>query len=144
MNTKKSNPTLRNVVALFVGGFVGGVVILAIESINTLLYPPPNGIDFNDPDALVAYIDTLPIAAFLVVLTAFAAGSFSSAWTATRIRATQRLIVALSLGCFFQVAAIYNFTVMPTPTWMWLAGFTVFLPPAWAGGHLGRRAVREV
>jgi hypothetical protein len=135
----KSNPTLRSILAFLIGAAVGGVLIFAIESVNYVLYPPPQELDLNDPAAMTAYVGTLPLTAFLVVLAAFAVGSFGSAWTAARISAKHELIIGLALGCMFQIGAIYNFIVLPTPTWMWIAGFAVFFPPAYAGVQLALR-----
>ena len=61
----------RNLLAGFGGVVIAGLTIWAIESVGHLVYPPPEGLDFADPDAMQAYIATLPAGAMIFVVAAW-------------------------------------------------------------------------
>lgn len=68
---------LRNFVAVVAGMIVGMVVNMALVMLNGyVLFPMPDGLDMNDVAGMNAYIQTLPTAAFVVVLAAHLGQSF--------------------------------------------------------------------
>ena len=65
------NLVLRNIGATLLGLFVGSLFNGALISLNAfVLFPMPAGASMEDPVAFQAYLDTLPTAAFLVVMVA--------------------------------------------------------------------------
>lgn len=138
-----SNKIVRNILALFAAAIVGCGLILAVESINMILYPFPDDVDMQNREEMVAYVESLPAAAFCVVLAAYVIGSFSSAWTAAKLGKSHHLLLGLFMGAFYQVAGIWNFIAIPTPLWMWIAGFFVFIPPAYVGAQLALRSLKS-
>ena len=135
-----SSQILRNILALFAAGIVGCGLILAVESLNMVLYPFPDNVDLHNPKQMAEYVESLPVAALCVVLAAYVIGSFSSAWTAAKLGKSHHLLLGMFMGVFYQIAGIWNFVVIPTPLWMWIAGFFVFIPPAYAGARLASRS----
>jgi len=137
----KLNKILRNALALFAAAFVGCGLIFAVQSLNMIFFPFPDDVDLQNREEMVAYVESLPIAALCVVLASYVIGSFCSAWTAAKLGKSHQLILGLSMGVFYQLAGIWNFVAIPTPLWMWIAGFFVFIPPAYLGARLASPSV---
>ena len=65
----------RQLIAIVVGLAGGGLAIMLIEALSSLCYPPPEGLTRDDKQALIQFIQGLPVGAFLFVLAAHAGGS---------------------------------------------------------------------
>ena len=61
------HPTLRLALALIAGIAAALITIMVIETVGHSMYPPP-ALDYNDTEALRAYVDGLPLGAKLIVL----------------------------------------------------------------------------
>jgi len=135
-----SNKILRNVLAVFAALFVGCGLILAVQSLNMIFFPFPDDVDIQNREEFAAYVESLPIAALYVVLASYVIGSFCSAWTAAKLGKSHQLVLGLFMGAFYQAAGIWTFATIPTPMWMWIAGFFVVIPPAYLGAQLALRS----
>ena len=71
----------RNVLAVVLGVTLAVVLIMAVERLGHVIYPPPADVDFADLEAVSEYINALPATALLLVL---------AAWLAARRRGMQR------------------------------------------------------
>jgi hypothetical protein len=54
---------LRSVLVVIGSVVAGSVVMLAVQSANYLLFPSPEGLDYNDPEQLEQIVDAIPLAA---------------------------------------------------------------------------------
>lgn len=127
---------VKSVLAVLAGAIVAGLLIAAVESISSALYPLPPGIDLYDHEAMRRHIDQLPIGAFLFVLGAWAIGSFGGSWVAARLAGRARIAHGLVVGALFLLAGVANMLLIPHPWWMWVGGIV-----ALAGcSYLGARA----
>lgn len=120
---------VRNIGAVMAGMLVVLVVVVALQSAGMLMYPPPDGFDPGDPDpaAMAGYLEAMPLAMWLWVLSSEVIGAFLGAYAAGRI-ATQRrplfagIIVAVALA-----GSINNWVSFAHPAW-----FIVSQPIAYA------------
>ena len=67
---------MRNVAAIVAGVIIAFATVLLIDKINHMIYPPPQGLDFTDPDAIRPYLATLPVGAFLLILASSVVAAF--------------------------------------------------------------------
>ena len=65
----------RKFFAVVVGIAAGSVFNMALIMVSVAIYAP-DGLDFEDPDAMRAYVLGLPVTALLIVLAAHGGGSF--------------------------------------------------------------------
>lgn len=112
------NPTARRVLAVFAGLFASVGVILVIEGVSSALHPPTPGLDLRDPEQLRVFIGSLPLSAFLLVLTAWVLGAFIGATVAIRIARERPVTNACVVGGVVGVATVMNLTSLPHPVWM--------------------------
>ncbi len=134
---------LRSVLAVLAGLVLGMFTIMAVESVIPLVYPMPRAIDPADTDAMRTTLANMPVGAFVILMAGWALGALSGGLLAARLATTwfykAPLAHALAVGLVQTAGAIANFTMLPHPTWVLVAGLVVFIPMALLGGALGRR-----
>ena len=133
---------IRNIIAVVVGVIVGMVFNMAVVILNTaVLFPVPEGFNWNDPDAVGAYFTNLPLTAFLVVLVAHLGQAFFGGLVAALISRNAAMTVAMIIGVLSMLAGIANMMMVPNPAWMWIE-VPLYLVAAWLAARivLARRA----
>ncbi len=133
---------LRRATAVVIGLMVGVFLIALIQASSVVLYPPPPGADLSDKDVLRDYIQSRPMGALILVLVAYAAGSFAGAATAAAVGRDEPRRVAITVGSLLLIAGILNLLQQPHPIWFAVASMLVYLPSAWLGGRLGEWLTR--
>ena len=114
------------------------VAIAAItiaQMISAAIYPMPEGVTIDNEEAFNAYVGTLPITAFLLVILGYMLGSFLGGLAATMI-AKAKFAPALIVGTLLAIAAFLNGMAMPQPLWISALGVLVMIPMAWLGARL--------
>jgi nitrate/nitrite transporter NarK len=110
-------------------------VNMAIVTLNILIYPMPEGVDFGDAEGMAAYIATLPLVAMLIVLLAHLGQAFAGGWLAARISKNRSMVVAMIVGVLTLIAGLINMMSMPHPNWMWIE-MPLYLVAAWAAAKI--------
>ena len=125
---------IRGLLAVAAGIAVayGGIAVL--QSIGHQMYPPPEGIDPADREAFAEVVRQMPVPALLMVLLAYAVGTFFGAWLAARIAG--RPFPALLVGGVMMLAGISNLTLIPHPLWFMVLSVLVFVPSAWLASRV--------
>jgi hypothetical protein len=126
----------RSVLAVLGGAVVAVVLIAIVEAVSSAIYPLPPGLDIHDHEAMRQHIDTLPIGAFLLVLAAWAIGSFGGSWVAARLATRVRLVHGLVVGALFLLAGIMTMLTIPHPWWMWVGGILALGGCSYLGARL--------
>jgi hypothetical protein len=134
----------RRILAVIVGLFAGTLVNYGLMMVQHALYPMPPGFDRKDVAQVQAYTDTLPTAAWLLLLAAHAGGALVGAALATRIAKTARLVPALVVGVLFLLGGIANVMMIRHPTWFAIVDVLLYVPAALLGGKLAARSAEPV
>ena len=132
----------RNIGAGIVGVVVAGLLVWIIEMIGHAAFPMPEGLDYNDREAMTAYIASLPVAALLSVVAAWVAGTFGGTVAACRIGTAPAYIFALLVGGFVLLGIGFDLAAFPHPTWMAVTGVFGSLAAAWLGMLVGGKKVQ--
>ena len=127
---------LRAVVATIVGVVVAVFFVGTIEGLGHFVFPPPPGVDPNNPEQLAKLINAMPLGALLFVVAAWIIGAFCGALAATRIATNSAPVPALVVGAVVTLSILYTFYIIPHPLWMMAAGLALPLPTAWAAARL--------
>lgn len=117
---------VRKILAVFAGVIVASICIWAIETLNHMMYPYPDGMKPNDMEGFKSYIETLPFLGKFMVIVGYAVGALVSGFIATKISKDGKPTAAIICGIIFLVFTIYNMTVLPTPIWFWVLGILVW------------------
>jgi hypothetical protein len=102
----------------------------AIVFLNIALYPMPEGVTFDDKVGFPAYIETLPLTAFLIVLVAHLSQAFFGALVAAKISRKRPMVVAMIIGVLSLIGGYLNMQNIPLPTWM-LIEMPLYLVASW-------------
>jgi hypothetical protein len=129
----------RNIGAGVLGVIVAVILVWVIEEIGHSIYPPPPGLDFSDPEAMKAYVDSLPLGALLSVAIAWFAGSLGGTFAACRLGAARSIVYAPIVGGMMFVGAAINFAAIPHPWWFLIIGVAGIVLGAGLGMFLGTR-----
>ena len=116
--------------AVLVGWIVGMVANGAIVYLNIALYPMPEGVTFDDKVGFAAYIETLPLTAFFIVLVAHLSQAFFGGLVAAKISTKRPMVVAMIIGVLSLIGGYINMQNMPLPTWMWIE-MPLYLVASW-------------
>ena len=129
----------RNILALLAGAIVAIVVIGLVQTAAHFLYPPPPGLDYNNPEVLKKVMMEAPVGALLMVLLSYFAGTFIGSWVAARLAADAPARQAYLIGGMMLISGLMNLFAIPHPIWFWVGSIAVFVAAAWLGGKTGAR-----
>ena len=127
---------MRSFLAVAGGVIAGAVIVALVEWVGHQMYAPPPGIDFSDPDAVRAMMKEIPRGALVMILVAWALGTFVGGWVAAHFATTAPLRAALIVGVVLLLFGVMTMVSLPHPLWFWVVGIILFLPAAHLGGKI--------
>lgn len=122
---------IRNVVAATVGLVIAFVLIMVIEKVGHMIYPPPPDLDFSDPEAFRPYVATLPILALLFPMFAWMIGTFTGSLVACVIGTVRPLAFVVIVGGLVVAGTIANLIYIPHPLWFSVLSVVGIVASAW-------------
>jgi hypothetical protein len=124
---------MRRALGIVLGTIAAMLVIYAIELVAQFLYPFPDTVETANRADLAVVMDGVPVAAKLLVVTAWFAGAFCGSWLALRVSDWRwsGWIVVL----FLIAGGVANLVAIPHPLWMQVASIAAPI----AGGWIARR-----
>ena len=125
----------RGLIGLVFGIIAGGITVMLVESISSLMYPRPEGMAWDDLEAMKEFVASLPMPAFLIVLVAHVAGAFVAGFVCYAVSKKASVWFPLGLGGFFLLGGAMNLVSIPHPIWFAVADLVIYVPSAWLG-HL--------
>ncbi|MDH5454646.1 MAG: hypothetical protein OEY37_01165 [Gammaproteobacteria bacterium] len=130
----------RNILAGVVGVVVAGLLVWLVETAGHAVYPPPEGLNFADADAMREYIDGLPAGALLFVIAAWFIGTVGGTCAACAIGTMLPRVFAIFIGCLMLVATAMNVIMIPHPNWFIVLAVIAIAVGAWLGTMCKRSA----
>lgn len=137
---------LTTFIAILVGMLVAMAIIIGIQTISSMIYPLPVGLDPMDKtqvEAFRAYISTAPMGMFIIVLLGYMVASFAGGFVATFID-KERMpipIAAITVGAILTSAGISNLSAVPHPIWFAIINIPSFFIFAFLGSKMVKRNV---
>lgn len=137
--------TLRSILAVIIGMVVANVAITIMHKVSEMVFTPPADLkeEFTrfqttgemDKDKVREITQSMPIAAFAMVLLSWELGSFFGGAAAALIAGRARCVHAGFVGGFVLAATIAIVLMVPGhPNWLILAGLLLPLPVSLLGG----------
>lgn len=137
------NPTVRLLVGLLAGTVAAFITVMLIETAGHTIFPTPQGLDMNDPAALNAYVEALPLAAKLFVLAAWLFGTADGVLVACFVARRRYGLCATAIAILLVSATAANLWLIPHPLWLAAAGLLGIPAVAYATARLCARIVPE-
>ncbi len=117
---------LRTILGIFIGLVCGVLVIVGWESFTHKLYPPPQGINFADKEAVRAMMAQMPLLAFVLILVGYVLAAFVGGAVATVIDKSKKILPALIVAGLLMLANAANLIMLPHPVWFIVASMMVY------------------
>ena len=135
---------MGNAIVRFVLGVLGGLVAgwlttFLIEQGNTLLWPPPAGLDPHNVQDIAAIMAAMPTIALVALVFAWLAGAFVGGFVAAKIATRWPLAAAVFPGLLILAGVVGMILMIPHPKWVSAMGLLLSVPMALLGGYLARR-----
>jgi len=133
------SPIIRNILAVIVGLFVGGLVNSSIIMFGSGFVLPPEGVDPNDIASIKAHADQYGPKHFIVPFLAHALGTLIGAFVTIKIAVSNHKTLAYIIAGFFLVGGTIMAFMLPE-LWIYSAFDLLFayFPMALIAWSLGR------
>lgn len=80
-----------------------------------------------------------PTTAYAIILSGWAAATLAGSWLAATVARWSPFKHGILVTAILLATGIANMTVVPHPTWVWIAGILVFVLSGFAGAALASR-----
>lgn len=120
---------LRTVLGIVAGVVLAFVVIMALEMVSFVAFPPPAGLDPADPEDVKRIAAAAPMAAKVLVVFCWFAGALAGGWLARRLSRTSW--AGWVIAGLIAVSGIANVLMIPHPLWMQIAAVAAPLLGGW-------------
>ena len=128
---------LRNILAVIIGLFGGGMVNMLIVTIGPLIIPPPDGVDMTQVESINASAHLLGPQHYLFPFLAHALGTLVGAAISILIAASYQRVFAYLIGVFFLAGGITAVMMIKGPVWFAAVDLGIaYLPMAWLATRL--------
>ena len=108
--------------ALLGGLVVALILVFVLEMVSHLVYPPPAGLDFNDTNAVLAYMKEIPTGALVLVLIGHFIALLVGCVVGLLIANAEKRIAYGVTVAFIGLVGM-NLTMIPHPSWFIPAEF---------------------
>ncbi len=125
---------MRKVLFTILSLAIAFFVMFAFEFVNSFFFPLPEGLDTTNFEAVRAFAQTLPAAAYLLVLAGWFAGSIAAGWALTKYLDVVTSGHVLILGLLLTLCGLANNLLLSHPLWVNVLGLPLFIIGTY-GGH---------
>lgn len=129
----------RTLLGILLGAIVMWLTIFCLEFLGHALFPPPAGLDPQNPEHLKRIVAEAPIGAMATLVLAWTAGAFTGGWTAARLAHHPRAAAVL-IALVVMSGVIGMMLIVPEhPKWVSALGLLLPVPVALVAAKLAQR-----
>ncbi len=129
----------RTILGMLVGLLTMWLTVAALEFLGHAMFPPPAGLDPQNPEHLQMIFAAAPLGAFVMLVVAWAGGSFVGGWVAARIARHARA-AAVAVALFVMAGVAGMIVIVPDhPTWVAALGLLLPIPVALIAARFAAR-----
>lgn len=122
----------RKILAVVVAMIVAVAIIMIVQMLGILIVQPPPASVRNDPEAMKAFMTTLPATAYILLAIGYALGTFAGGFIVTKMsrRESPGMTLPMLIGIFFTLAGVWNFffALPGHPTWVVVLCLLIYIP----------------
>lgn len=130
---------MRQTLGIFIGMISGFIVILFSQYLSSLLFGNPSQQVVGNKILMSEYIKSLPIEAFMILISGYILGSFLAGIISSSIDKKSSYLNALICGLLLNIAGVYNVFLFEHPLWFVIINFIVYLPFAFLGYLISKK-----
>ena len=130
----------RNIIALILGLFLGGMINMLIINNGGGFIAPPEGVNPKDIESIKENMHLYTPIHFIIPFLAHAMGTFIGALITSLIAVSIRMYLAIGVGCCFLIGGIMMVLMLPSPLWFNIIDLCLaYLPMGWLGWKIGSK-----
>lgn len=131
------NTTIRNILAVILGLFIGGAVNFGIILLSGHIIPPPAGADVTTEAGLKASMHLFQPKHFIFPFLAHAIGTFVGACICAALATKAKMRFAMIIGLGFLIGGIMEVVALPAPMWYNITDLAgAYIPMSFLAGLL--------
>ena len=130
---------LLGILGVVVGLAVGTVLNMGLINLNMRLHGPPEGLSWDDSAQVEAFMASMPILGFLIVLLAHSGQAFLGSLVGTLISGRRSLLVGMVIGALTLLGCVMMLMSIPGPLWFGVLDLLLPLPAAYLAARLVMR-----
>jgi len=131
----------RKVLAVVIAMITAVGIIGVAYMISSMMAPfYPSNMEYMSRDEMAAYMQTVPMSTFVIVLIGYALAAFAGGFIATRMgrRWSQGMSLALVVGVLLTIGDLLMAWLWPQPSWFIMSSLIVFIPISLIGYRFAR------
>ena len=121
--------------AVGAGLVVSFMLITLVQALSVRIFPPPPGLDPNDPAALARFMQQLPLGALLLVALSYAVGSVGGGVGVGLVARQAAYGLAAVVGGLLTIAGFANLAAIPHPAWFAVVTTLTYVPCTLLGAY---------
>ena len=130
----------RNIIALILGLFLGGMINMLIINNGGGFIAPPEGVNPKDIESIKENMHLYTPIHFIIPFLAHAMGTFIGALITSLIAVSIRMYLAIGVGFCFLIGGIMMVLMLPSPLWFNIIDLCLaYLPMGWLGWKIGSK-----
>ena len=130
----------RNIIALILGLFLGGMINMLIINNGGGFIAPPEGVNPKDIESIKENMHLYTPIHFIIPFLAHAMGTFIGALITSLIAVSIRMYLAIGVGFCFLIGGIMMVLMLPSPLWFNIIDLSLaYLPMGWLGWKIGSK-----
>jgi hypothetical protein len=133
------SPKMRPILAVVAGVVTAFIVISLVEAAAHAVFAPAHIPDLSTPEAMAAYVASMPIGAFLSVFAGWALGAFAGGVVAALVARTKPFLFAGIIGAVVLAGAVVNMVMIPHPPWFVAGSLVALAAVTWLAGQVVQR-----
>ena len=131
----------RVILGIVLGTIAAFVTVFAIDLAGHQVYPLPSDLSMHDPEAVGAFIQTMPAGALALVIIAWVAGAFDGGLVAALI--SRRAWTVWPVAALVALGGVVNVLMIPHPVLLQIGAVVAPLLGGFAASLLARKIVRD-
>jgi hypothetical protein len=121
-----------------VGLLVGFAFTAAIDIAGVIAFPPPEGFEPTNIDAVLELNAARPLQTYLPLIIGWFSGTYIGAWLAGRVAQVFWPFPGWIVVIFLFTAGLATMFSFPHPLWVWGLGILAFAAGGWMGTEAGK------
>lgn len=131
---------LKNILAVILGLFLGGVANMGIIMLSDGLIALPDGVNSGDLESIKSNFHLYQPKHFVMPFLAHALGTLAGAFITAKIAVSHHMKLSLVIGVFFLMGGIQMAQLLPAPIWFDVLDLGVaYIPMGYLGYKLAKK-----
>ncbi len=131
----------KNGLGIILGLATAMTSFMLFETIAHFAFPIPADVDIDNAESMRKAMTNMPVGAFSLVLSGWIIGSLLAGYFARLVSKNESFRNPLIIGCILEAATIFNFILLPHPTWLIVVSLLVMIPAVFVGHGLHKTKV---